>query len=478
MIKATGGIWINYATTIVFQILFASRFGVGHEATVFAITFTIAVALTSVVVTTTQSVVLPRLIDAHGAVLRSALQLMALLVLVSAVCLGAVAIAAVPIASLLGHLTNIGPSELVEPLRYAALFAFTQIVAGQMVALAIARGQRFVPAFAPAFPSLAAVALLGLNGEVSLDSVFAFLAIGTVVEIAFLGLTQPRPLHVVPGSLDSVGSTTLMTIVQFGLLSLLPPFDTVMASLHSSAGGAEYNYAIRSLAVAQQLLIGGMVLSSIGQWSLLARRAQVSDLTRSLGRRLMAGGMILSLSAAIAIVAGEQLVALVYQHGNFTSRDTTRVTILLLLAVGGFVAEGLSMILSQSFLAERRNRLAVGFGYGRFLLRVGFVLALAPILGARGVALGYTLASTAVVLAQFVWLARARGERRLGRDGSVARGFTVAIGTIGFAVILAIAAPGAPALVRVALVVGAFSLAFLALRPGRGANATGVLGQP
>src|SRR5204862_2506876 len=98
------------------------------------------------------------------------------------------------------------------------------------------------------------------------------------------------------------------TTAQLILLALLPAFERVMASFHSPDGAAHYNYAIRTLAVVQQLVVGGWLLSSLGDWSGFARAHEQRRFQTSLLRTTASATLLLVLAASIVIVAGQKLV--------------------------------------------------------------------------------------------------------------------------------------------------------------------------
>lgn len=66
MAKSTAGTWVNYATTALFQVLFARAFGSSPAASAYALTFAIAVGIGAVFVGTSQVVYLPRLLARDG----------------------------------------------------------------------------------------------------------------------------------------------------------------------------------------------------------------------------------------------------------------------------------------------------------------------------------------------------------------------------------------------------------------------------
>src|SRR4051794_7620177 len=85
MLRATSGIWVNYGTTVLFQVLFAVRFGSGSQAELFVVTFSVLLAVGALAAVTVQSVVVPRLLTANGELQSAAIRLVLVLTGVSAV---------------------------------------------------------------------------------------------------------------------------------------------------------------------------------------------------------------------------------------------------------------------------------------------------------------------------------------------------------------------------------------------------------
>ncbi|MBA3735467.1 MAG: hypothetical protein H0W90_09785 [Actinobacteria bacterium] len=463
MIRATLGIWINYATTFAFQIIFAARYGSSAAANAFVITSGLLFGLSAVATTSIQSVLVPRLVDPTGQLSGKALRTM--IVLTAAAGLVLATIAALPNASarLLAHHVHLGISDLAEPLRIACLFTFLQVIAGVLIVIAIARGRRFMPAVAPAFPSIAACVLLALQPRTSLPSLFGALAAGSALEIAMLGLTFGR-LQISRRMDASLGFLTLATAAQLSLLTLIPPVERVLASLHSPQGAAHYNYAIRSLAIVAQLLIGGVILSVLGDWSTLGETHAVRKVRQSLASVSVWCGVFFVFAASLALVAGHALVRLVYEHGSFSRADSHAVTRLLLLGLPGFCAEGPILVLSQGLLASRRNWPAIIIGLAYGTLRLGLVFAFAARAGVDGVAIGYSLSTVSILVVEIVVVARLG---LLGRESVLAlrAGAVIACGTLGGAGICVALDGVIPVVAQLVTVVGVFAVLIAISRP-------------
>lgn len=467
MIRATSGIWVNYATTALFQVVFAAKYGTGTRASAFVITFGIAYAAASVLVTAVQAIVVPRLIAPGGELLSRPLRLLAWVCGASIVLLGLLAVLASPIAHALGPTVHIDPAQLVSPLRFAAVFALLQVAVAGVTAIVLARGSRFLPAAAPALPSIAAAVVLLAVGHASLTALYSGLLIGSALELVLLVPAIGRPGIMAGGGGAGLRATTLGTLGALGLLNLIAPLERIVASAHSADGAAQYNYAIRSLAVVQQLLIGGAMLSALGDWSDLVRTAQERVMRRSLVRTTIIAALLLTFAASIAVTSSDQLVAAVYQHGAFTHHDTRAVAALLLLCLPGFWADGVGLILSQALLAWRRNGIAIWIGVFRFVLQASLMLWFGHMWGARGVALAYSASLVAVLAVQVVAVSALALIRRSDVRPAV-NGLFVGLGTIGAAAACELVGGSIGVGAKIGVVTVIFGVLVMALRPFRG----------
>ena len=180
-------------------------------------------------------------------------------------------------------------------------------------------------------------------------------------------------------------------------LNVLPPIQRIVASSLDSAGAAQYDYAARGLQVSLQLLVGGLVLASLPDWTVIRRRSRV--LRVGVTRATAFATLLLLVAASVLLVAIEPIVKAVLERGAFTPADTETVSLLVRLLLPGFVAEGITLVLTQALLATRFTRLFIGIGFIRFAIQAVLTLTLGLVLGAIGVALAYstTLALTVVL---------------------------------------------------------------------------------
>jgi putative peptidoglycan lipid II flippase len=322
------------------------------------------------------------------------------------------------------------------------------------MAVGIARGFRFIPAVAPALPSIIGVVYLVSNRDPSIVTTFYALGIGAACEAGVLAFAAFRYARFSTQESSKMAATSAWTAVQFAALTAIAPLERIVASVHGQAGAADYNYAIRSLGIAEQLLVGGLVLAALGDWSRLATTLGDSRFNVALWRAIGAAAVALVLAGSVAAVSAHALVALVYEHGQFTARDTNQVAHLLLLALPGFVAEGASLVFAQALLAARRNRTAVAIGFGNFSLRAIAIFALGIPFGVAGVAIAYSVATTLNLIPLVIAVAKlsAPGQERRAILG---RQMIVAAGTAATAIVIGSLAPFG-AVMRVAALVTVF----------------------
>lgn len=273
MLRSTDGSWLNYSTTIAFQVAFARTYGTGAEAAAFTAAFVLAIAIGSILSTTAQVIAVPRVLTPTGELRSGAIRFMSAIGAITAV----VCLALVILSKTIGH---VGSESLGLPgpqtatlLRYAAAFTFLAVIANEISALLLAKGLRLLPSLAPAFPTTLGTIVLAAWPSTRGEGTFLALVCGAGMQAAilFLFLTRERP-RFNPDPVASVGGLALATTAQLGLLSLLPVIERLGSGLRNTGGVAQFNYAARSLQGVQQLLIGGLILSKFAEWSVTGNR--------------------------------------------------------------------------------------------------------------------------------------------------------------------------------------------------------------
>ena len=406
MIRASAGVWLNYATTFAFQVVFASRYGTTDPATAFLITFAFAITLAGIFSSTALSVIVPRLVAPNGAIVTSAMINGAVLFGAGVLVAMTVFAATAPVSSWLAQLVDVPAELMASSIRASIGFVMVQLLAGQLTAFLIAQGRRFVPAAAPAIPAITTVVFLLTSGHASTTDLYAALIAGTGIQAFVLLAFVRRPLLFVTVRGSRVVGLTVGTLASYTAGAAVLPIERVASGIHDPAGSALYFYASRSLAVVQQLLVGGIVLAALGDWSQVILSSTRRTVALLLANRLALAWTLLGLAASIGLVAAPQLVELVYEHGRFTSRDTVEVSRIVRIALPGLVAEGLSLVVSQALLAAKENRLAILIGYGSSALRVVLVIGLGVVAGPEGVAIAYSVSTFCILVVQCIFAAK------------------------------------------------------------------------
>src|SRR5688572_13160155 len=127
-----------------------------------------------------------------------------------------------------------------------------------------------------------------------------------------------------------------------------------------------------------------------------------STLTNALG--LM---MFLNIPATVGlIVLAPQIVAVIFEHGEFTRADTLATAAALQLYAIGLVGYSIVRIISPTFYALQRSRVPVIVSAGSVLVNVALNLALVRVMGYRGLALGTSITAIINAAVQLLLLRR------------------------------------------------------------------------
>ena len=135
-----------------------------------------------------------------------------------------------------------------------------------------------------------------------------------------------------------------------------------------------------------------------------------STLANALGLMLF-----LNLPATIGlIVLARPIVAVIFEHGEFTAADTIATAAALQLYAIGLIGYSIVRIISPTFYALGRSRIPVMVSAGSVLVNIVLNVALVRMLGYRGLALGTSI--TAILNATRAAVpAAARDSRHRGR---------------------------------------------------------------
>jgi putative peptidoglycan lipid II flippase len=116
-----------------------------------------------------------------------------------------------------------------------------------------------------------------------------------------------------------------------------------------------------------------------------------STLANALGLMLF-----LNLPATIGlIVLAQPIVAMIFEHGNFTAADTMATAAALQLYAIGLIGYSIVRIISPTFYAVGRSRIPVMVSAGSVVVNIILNVWLVKVLGYRGLALGTSI--TAII---------------------------------------------------------------------------------
>lgn len=126
-----------------------------------------------------------------------------------------------------------------------------------------------------------------------------------------------------------------------------------------------------------------------------------STLANALGLMLF-----LNVPATVGLVVlAEPIVAVIFQHGEFTAADTVATAQALQLYAIGLIGYSIVRIISPTFYALQRSRIPVMVSAGSVLVNIALNMTLVRVLGYRGLALGTSI--TALINATLqLWLLR------------------------------------------------------------------------
>jgi putative peptidoglycan lipid II flippase len=244
--------------------------------------------------------------------------------------------------------------------------------------------------------------------------------------------------------------------------------NTVLATGQGTGAVSWLNYAFRLMYMPIGLFGVSIATAALPT---LSRQAAQDDLagmrgTLSSGLRMM---LMLNVPATAGLIAlAWPIVALIFQHGSFTSADTLATATALACYAPGLVGYSAVRFAVPAFYALHDSRTPVVVSVATVLLNVALNLTLVRVIGYPGLALGTAVASL-FNAALLLWLLR---NRMAGLDGGrLATSFAkilIASAVMGVAAweanaLLAVAVAGQTVAAQLLRVGGDIALALLVL---------------
>jgi putative peptidoglycan lipid II flippase len=358
----------------------------------------------------------------------------------TAVVLGAVSALLMLLAPLFVPLLMIGSDNVSSDLVVTLtrwLFPIVVLMGLTGVVTGILNSQRIfgVPAFAPVVWNLVIVAsMLVFARSGSLEHRATVYAIGILVATVVQFLI---PLPLLRGSGVGLafrlgfGNPHVRQILKLmvpvslglGLINVNLTLDTLIATYHSGSAAADLGFAFRLFMLPQGLFSVAVSTVLFPELARAAAGRDMADVSRIVARGSRAIVFLLLPAAVISMALAEPVVRLLYQHGNFDSADTVRVSATLVTFSLGLIGNGISLLLTRAFFSLQEPRIPTQVALINLFLNLVLDIALLRF-GAAGIALAtaFVTSFNAVVLAVLL-------RRRVGplHGGEVMRGALLTI---------------------------------------------------
>jgi putative peptidoglycan lipid II flippase len=141
----------------------------------------------------------------------------------------------------------------------------------------------------------------------------------------------------------------------------------------------------------------------------ISRMVAEQDFARIRATLANALGLMLFLNVPATlglIILARPIVAVIFEHGEFTAADTVATAAALQFYAIGLIGYSIVRIISPTFYALQRSRVPVMVSAGSVLLNVALNLALVRMMGYRGLALGTSITAIVNATIQLMLLRR------------------------------------------------------------------------
>jgi len=249
----------------------------------------------------------------------------------------------------------------------------------------------------------------------------------------------------------------------------------VIAGMLQNGSISALNYAFPIMTVPLVVIGSGIGIATLPTFSAQYARGEIGDLRNSLTGALR-GVLLLSIPATLGLILLRQpLIALLFQHGSFTSLSTEMTSWALLWYVVGLVFHCVLEILVRAFFALHDTKTPAFVSAGAMGLNIGFCFLFSAWFSRigwmplGGLALSISF-STAIETTTLFFLLRKRLKGIQGRNLAQGVG-TAVLGSLAMSIIilfwLQLVKDHSPALVTlggVTIGAGIYALVMLALR--------------
>lgn len=308
---------------------------------------------------------------------------------------------------------------------FLTLVALAAVFMGMLNAL----GHFFVPALSPAMFNVAtiviAVALVPVAPNIGIEPI-VLMAFATLVGGVGQLAIQWRPLReegyryrpTVDAKDPALGRVLLL--MGPGTIGMAATQINVLISTQFAAGEgtgavAWLDYAFRVMYLPIGLFGVSIAAASTPALSRLAAEQNTVQMRSTIASAI---GLMLALNipATLGLVAlAGPIVALIFEHGQFTSRDTAATARALQFYALGLVGYSVVRIISPAFYALHRSRIPVMASVASVVTNIVLNTVLVRVMGFAGLALGTSLAAIVNAAIQLLLLRRELGGIQAGR---------------------------------------------------------------
>ncbi|HYB96189.1 MAG TPA: murein biosynthesis integral membrane protein MurJ [Vicinamibacterales bacterium] len=293
--------------------------------------------------------------------------------------------------------------------RIAFPFLTLVAVAAVLMGMLNSLGHFFVPALSPAMFNVAGIAmmlaLIPLAPSLGLQPI-TIVAIATLVGgVGQLAIQWPplrregfryRPIL----DFRDEGLRRVLLLMGPGTIGMAATqinvfVNTVLATGEGTGAVSWLDFAFRLMYLPIGLFGVSIATAATPAISRMVAQRNFSQIRRTLANAL--GLMLfLNLPASIGlIVLAQPIVAVIFEHGEFTAADTAATAAALQLYAIGLVGYSIVRIISPTFYALGRSRVPVIVSAASVVVNVVLNVALVRYMGYRGLALGTSL--TAII---------------------------------------------------------------------------------
>lgn len=375
-----------------------------------------------------------------------------------------------------------GKFELtVELTRVMAPFLTLVGLAAAFMGMLNALGHFFIPALSPAMFNVATIAcvllLVPVAPQFGIDPIFA-VAIGTIIggfgQLALQWPPLAREGYRYRPTLDvhEPGLRQVLVLMGPGTIGLAATQINLLVNtmLATSEDGAVswLNYAFRLMYLPIGLFGVSIATAATPAMSRLAHEQNYASMRSTIAHAL---GLMLMLNvpATLGLMAlATPIIAVIFEHGNFTAADTAATAAALRWYAVGLVGYSIVRIVSPTFYALGKSRIPVSASVMSVLINVVLNVMLVRVMGYRGLAFGTSLAALVNAATQLAFLRRTIGGiegRKITITFVKILAASIVMAAAGWATDLWLARvlPGAAIMLQVARVAGSILVSLVVL---------------